>query len=193
MKSFSIFLLSAMLAVTAFAGRDRILIYDTEEMPDWFPHNNPQNVLVHLYCEKYPVLDHTGQPHDHGHVIQVIQDGGNGLQDPPNTDGSPGGDDSLAWGNFNMIRLGGIAMPPLEEGKTGQFYSQKLFIAFDPDGAYYLRVWEGDDVSTAPYYQNSVEYWTDQDHGGAMMRITPNELADSDWRFGKSIPRPKSE
>jgi len=167
-----------------------IILFDVDDFPPGFPVINPYNVLA-LFTSLTPIPDHTGQPHAHRHVIQVIVDGGNGLQDPPNPDGTPGGDDSLAYGNFNMIELRGVTEPWDPKGRSGQFATWKYFIPYFPDRAYYLRLWEGTNVATAPYYQDSVEYFAEVDRGGAMIRFHEGPPIDVDWKFGPSQPRPK--
>jgi len=157
--------------------------------------DNPFNALVSMNSWTLPILDHSGKPHDHGHVIQLIADGGNGVQDSPNPDGTPGGDDSLADGNFNMTRLMGLEEPFDPDGKTGMFFSRKYFVPFSRlPRAYYLRLWEGDNIATAPYYQDTVEYAAGSDRGGSMIVIHDDTLpTDTDWKFGPSQPRPKPE
>lgn len=191
-------LLLALLTLFVQAGFARDVIkgrevwFDTDEdVARDEAMGNPYTILVLMYSDK-PVLDHKGEPHDHGHLMQLIMDGGNGLQDPPNPDGSPGGDDSLAYGNFNSLYLAGQEYPPQMEGKTGLFGSVKFFVSYVDDRVYYLRLWEGGDPSKAPYYQNTSEYVsTIGDQGGGLVRINgrlysgPQELI---WKFGPSIP-----
>jgi hypothetical protein len=167
-----------------------IILYDVDDFPPGFPVINPYNVIA-LMMTQTPIPDHTGNPHAHGHLIQVIVDGGNYLQDPPNPDGTPGGDDSLAYGNFNMILLRGEQEPWDPKGRSGKFVSWKYFIPYLPDRAYYLRIWEGDKITTAPYYQDTVEYFAEVDRGGAMIRFHEGPPIDVDWKFGPSKPRPK--
>lgn len=190
-------------AVTLFAAtvyardmvKGREIYVDTEETPVRdVEMGNPFNMLVLMYADK-PVLDSKDAPHSHGGLIQLIMDGGNGVQDTPNPDGSPGGDDSLAIGNFNVLYLGGLEYPPTMDGKTGQFVSAKFFIPYVDDRVYYLRLWESGDPAKAPYYQDTREYVsTIGDQGGGLVRLTsrnysgPHEL---NWTFGKSKPRPK--
>lgn len=192
-------LLFAMLAAvfaadpppdTPVLENPRPLIFDTEEPPPGYPQMNPFNTLASLNCWGAPILDSKGQPHKHGHVIQVIMDGGNTIQDQPNPDGSPGGDDSIAYGNFNMIRLSGLEEMNDTTGQTGRFMSWRYFIPYQPHRAYYLRLWEGKDVATAPFYQDTEEYVAGVDRGGAL--ITPREGTpiDVDWKFGAPKPRP---
>lgn len=192
----TLLLLIALISNSGLAAEmgGRRVAWDTDPIPEDWP-GNPFNMLLFMYTTQ-PVKDHLGENHDHGHVIQLIQDGGNRIQDPPNPDGSPGGDDSLALGNFNLITMRGIAPPFPPDGKSGQFYSAKYFIPLLRDEVYYLRIWEGNDVTTAPYYQNSLEYSNPSsgDKGGAMVSISPRTVQgpqDLDWLFGKSIPRPK--
>jgi hypothetical protein len=167
-----------------------IILFDVDDFPPGFPVVNPYNVLASMTALT-PIPDHTGKPHAHGHVIQVIVDGGNYIQDPPNPDGTPGGDDSLAYGNFNMILLRGEQEPWDPKGRSGKFVSWKYFIPYIPDRAYYLRLWEGDSVATAPYYQDSIEYYAEVDRGGGMIRFHEGPPIDVDWKFGPSKPRPK--
>ncbi|MCB9367398.1 MAG: hypothetical protein H6506_01795 [Calditrichaeota bacterium] len=172
-------------------GRD--VYFDTEETEARDAvMGNPFSVLV-LFLNMTPVLDSKGEPHDHNHLIQVIVDGGNGIQDPPKADGTPGGDDSLAWGNFNQVYIGGHTYPPEMVGKTGLFGTVKYFIPYTDDGVYYLRLWEGADAKKAPYYQDSSEYSsTIGDQGGGMLRVSSRiykNPEDIDWKFGPSKPR----
>jgi hypothetical protein len=189
-------MLFAISSICAAADRGRPIRWDSDPLtPE--TEINPFNILVQLNASQ-PIMDHLGEPHQHGHIIQVIQDGGNRIQDPPNPDGSPGGDDSLALGNFNVIQMLGMDYPNTVEGKTGRFYSQKYFIPFIRDAVYYLRVWEGDDVATAPYFQNSSEYRNlgNSDQGGGVISISPKTFSgpqELDWLFGKSIPRPEKK
>ena len=168
-----------------------LLIADRDQLPPGYPQVNPFNILASFNQWNQPVLDHTGKPHAHGHIIQVIVDGGNYIQDPPNPDGTPGGDDSMAYGNFNMMRLLGIDEPPVLKGQSGMFMSAKYFVPFLSDRAYYLRLWEGDNVATAPYYQDTIEYDAEVDRGGSMLRPPPGPPIDVNWTFGPSKPRPK--
>jgi hypothetical protein len=170
----------------------KMLLADRDPLPPGFPQVNPYNILASFNSWKQPILDHSGKPHAHGHMIQVIVDGGNSLQDPPNSDGTPGGDDSMAYGNFNLIRLMGIDEPPDPKGRSGMFMSAKYFIPFLSDRAYYLRLWEGDNIAAAPYYQDTIEYDAEVDRGGSMLRPPPGPPIDVNWTFGPSKLRPKS-
>ncbi len=193
-----LFALLTLFVTTAIARdviKGREVFFDTEldEQRD-VAMGNPYGILVVMYG-KAPVLDSKGELHSHGHLIQVIMDGGNGVQDPPNPDGTPGGDDSLAIGNFNSFYLAGYDYPPEMKGKTGLFLSAKFFLPYVDDRVYYLRLWEGGDPAKAPFYQDTREYVsTIGDQGGGLVRISsrnysgPQEL---DWTFGKSVPRPK--
>ncbi len=169
----------------------RIIVFDSDDPPPWFPEANPYNRLASMNSWTAPVLDHSGKPHAHGHLIQVLMDGGNGVPDAPHPDGTPGGDDSLAFGNWNMMRLLGVDTPPVPDGKSGMFFSLRYFVPFSPNRAYYLRLWEGDDIAIAPYYQDTVEYDFGNDRGGAMLRIPEGGPVDVDWKFGPSKPRTK--
>lgn len=168
------------------------LSFDSDSTPP--SHiGNPYNVLYSFNVYENPVLDHTGKPHHHGHLIQIIMDGGNGQQDLPLPNGMPGGDDSLAFGNFNMMIMTGDGDYTDTTGATGLFFSKRYFIPFGPKKAYYLRIWEGNSFKTAPYYQDTIEYKTALgDVGGAMVMLTQKgEPIDVEWKFGPSIPRPK--
>jgi hypothetical protein len=180
-------------AVNRSAWRSmRPVIWDDQHnFPPDFPRINPYRITVLFSSGKNPVLDHTGQPHLSGHAIQVIMDGGNGVQDPPKPDGSPGGDDSLAFANLNMIRMTMNFSEP-DTVRTGGFVAKRYFVPLYPTGrAYYLRIWEGKDVATALYYQDSIEYVSAGDTGGAMIIPKAGEPATARWKFGSSKPRPK--
>lgn len=168
--------------------------FDYEELPPDEDLGNPYVILVE-FIQETPIPMHNGHPHPFGHIIQVIRDGGNHMIDQPNPDGSPGGDDSLAWGNFNHSRIGAFGLSPSDTMYYGMWVTQRYFISFHEDGVYYLRLWEGDNPETAPYYQDSVEYSTTTgDTGGAMARISPRLFYgphDIYWKFGKSVERPK--
>jgi hypothetical protein len=174
--------------------KGRELVFDTDRAP-YELAVNPYNIMASQNCWTKPVLDHNGNPHHHGHLIQVLVDGGNGIQDPPNPDGSPGGDDSLAYANFNMIRLNGLDSEIDLTASTGMFFSQKYLVPYmQPPRAYYLRLWEGDNVAAAPYYQDTVEYSTDGgDRGGSMITPRGGTPMDVDWTFGPSKVRPKAQ
>lgn len=180
------------LPVTAPADDPRPLILDTEEPPPGYPQMNPFNVLASLNCWGDPILDSKGQPHKHGHLIQVIMDGGNMIQDPPNPDGTPGGDDSMAYGNFNMIRLCGLEEMNDTTGQSGLFMSWRYFIPYQPRRAYYLRLWEGNNVATAPFYQDTEEYTAGIDRGGALISPREGTPIDVDWKFSVPKPRPQA-
>jgi hypothetical protein len=174
--------------------KGREIVFDTDVLPT-DASLNPYSILASLNCWTQPVLDHTGKPHHNGHLVQVVVDGGNGIQDLPNPDGSPGGDDSLAYGNFNMMRLTGLDVEPDLSASSGMFFSKKYLVPFvPPPRAYYLRLWEGDDVATAPYYQDTIEYSTDGgDHGGGMITLrSASHPMDVDWTFGPSKVRTKA-
>jgi hypothetical protein len=203
MQVLSGLLLFACLTGPAFARKSvpatpssdstKFTFFDYENPSPLLPQYNPYNVLASMNSWTAPILDHTGKPHEHGHVVQVIRDGGNGIQDPPRADGWPGGDDSLAYGNFNLILLDGLKAEG-EGNRTGMFFSQRYFIPFDPPPkAYYLRVWEGSDFTTAPYYQDAIEYDTGDDRGGGMITLHDGPPVDVDWRFGPSKARPKPD
>lgn len=197
-QTIALLLLIAIVARPALADTDnsRPIIWDRGELPEGHVPANPFNLLVLMYSTSL-IKDSEGEPHDHGNVIQLIQDGGNELQDPPNPDGSPGGDDSLARGNFNMITLLGTEHPFVLDGESGQFCSYKYFVPLIRDGVYYLRIWEGDDVGSAPYFQDSSEYRTSTgDQGGGLLRISPRTFQgpqEADWKFGSSMPRPSGD
>lgn len=196
---FAVLTCAAFILTTTVWARDEVkgreVYFDTEniEARD-MEMGNPFSMLALFLCQK-PQLDSKKEPHSHGHLIQVIVDGGNGEQDAPQADGTPGGDDSLAWGNFNALMLGGLEYPPTMEGKTGTFAGGKYFIPYRDDKVYYLRLWEGADPKTAPYYQDSSEYVsTAGDQGGGMVRISSRLYTtpqDVEWAFGPSKPRPK--
>ena len=181
------------LARDVVKGREVWFDNDMDEQRD-VAMGNPYNILVVMYG-KEPVLDSKGELHSHGHLIQLIMDGGNGVQDPPNADGTPGGDDSLAIGNFNSFYLAGYDYPPEMTGKTGLFLSVKFFLPYVDDRVYYLRLWEGGDPAKAPFYQDTHEYVsTIGDQGGGLVRISSRNYAgpqELNWTFGKSQPRPK--
>jgi hypothetical protein len=139
-----------------------------------------------------PVLNQAGKPHAMGDVFQVLVDGGNGVQDLPNPDGSPGGDDSLAFGNYNLFRINGLEDPALVGKDIGLYFAHKYFIPFVMGRGYYLRLWEGKDAKTAPYYQDTKEYKTEVDAGGAFYFFKENAPPiDVEWKFTASKPRPK--
>ena len=193
-----LFAIGALVASAIAGESERAILWDKDPLPAELANTNPFNILVQMYATQ-PVMDHLGKPHHHGHAIQLIQDGGNRLQDPPNPDGSPGGDDMLASGNFNMIQVLGLEAPNSLDGKTGQFYSAKYYVPGIRDAVYYLRIWEGNEVATAPYYQNSTEYRNPGtgDQGGGLVAISPRTFPagpqELDWLFGKSIPRPEKK
>lgn len=171
---------------------NRPVLFDSVLVPPaYIPQINPYSILASMNSWTTPVLDHAGKPHKHGHVIQIIVDGGNSRQDPPNFDGTPGGDDSMAYGDFNMICLCGLDEPPKMDLATGLFFSKRYFIPFLPGRAYYLRLWEGNDIATAPYYQDTKEYDAGEDRGGAMITLSIPRPIDVDWKFGPSKPRPQ--
>ncbi len=174
-------------------GREVYVDIENNELRDK-EMGNPYTILTLFYNSK-TVLDSKQEPHSHGHLIQIIVDGGNGIQDPPQADGSTGGDDSLALGNFNTLYLGGLDYPPKMEGKSGTFVSAKYFIPYFDDKVYYLRLWEGAEAKSAPYYQDSSEYAsTAGDQGGGMVRISSRLYSspqDIEWTFGPSKPRVK--
>jgi hypothetical protein len=147
---------------------------------------NPYETLYSMNSWTTPVLDHTGKPHTDGHAIQLVMDGGNGIQDPPNSDGSPGGDDSLGAGNFQVQFINGAKH--LAEGmEAGMFVGVRYFIPYKPNSSIYLRLWEGSDPRTARYYQDTVEYTTFQGNsGGPIVDLRPESMDDIDWRFGPS-------
>ena len=186
-------LLVALFALSSFSWADSnrgTPIWDDGDLPPGWPEENLFNVLASMNSWTKPVLDHTGQPHAHGHIVQLIMDGGNNIQDPPSADGQPGGDDSLAYGNFNMIRVLGIEGDDNATGKTGMFFSKKFFIPLVPQRSFYLRIWEGKDEKTAPYYQDTIEYTANDDRGGKMIKLRSGQPMDIDWTFGASQPRP---
>ena len=186
---FVILLLTVCSLAWGQVEKNQIMWDDGKLPPDW-PNENPYSIYSLMICWKNPILDHTGKPHDHGHVIQLIMDGGNGIQDPPLPDGMPGGDDTLAFGNYNHIRLMGQDGLDDPNGKSGQFFAKRAFAPLVPNRTYYLRVWEGDDFKTAPYYQDTIEYVGLDDRGGAMFTPTPGQPQEIDWTFGPSKPRP---
>jgi hypothetical protein len=172
----------------------RPILFDNEKPPAGYPVMNPYNILIQMTSGGQPILDHAGQPHTDGHVIQVIQDGGNGVQDPPRADGSPGGDDTLAYGNFNMIRMSGDPLTGNDGQNTGTFISKRNFIPYvQPGPAYYLRIWEGDDIATAPYYQDTKEYSAGRDQGGATFTPKPAKPTILRWKFGEAVARPQAK
>jgi len=185
---------SKTLVEKAQVDTNRWILFDSVGIPPpYVPQINPFSLIASMNSWTTPILDHTGKPHHNGHVIQVIMDGGNGRQDPPNPDGTPGGDDSLAYGNFNMMCLCGLDVPDKLDTASGMFYSKKYFIPYEEGRAYYLRLWEGSDIATAPYYQDTKEYDAGEDRGGAMITMHITHPLDVDWKFGSSIPRPPAE
>jgi hypothetical protein len=147
---------------------------------------NPFGALYSMNSWTKPVLDHVGKSHKDGDMIQIIADGGNGVQDPPNPDGSPGGDDMPADGNFNVQFVNG-AKHSLDGLEPGMFMGMCYFIPYELQHAVYLRVWEGADPSVSGYYEDSEEYVTYLgDRGGAMIQLQTGVLDNIDWRFGAS-------
>jgi hypothetical protein len=145
---------------------------------------NPYGVLCRMTSWSEPLLDHVGNPYKDGNAIQIIADGGNGIQDPPRPDGYPGGDDSLANGNFNVQYVNGEKH--MAEGLVpGMFMGMAYFIPYEIEHAVYLRLWEGSDPASAEYYRDSAEYTTSSgDRGGCMITLHPEYLDELDWRFG---------
>ena len=92
-----------------------------------------------------------------------------------------------------MIRVLGTDGADDPNGKTGLFFSKKFFIPLRAERAYYLRIWEGKDEQTAPYYQDTSEYVTAGDRGGAIIRLQSGPPIDVDWSFGNAKPRPGAE
>jgi hypothetical protein len=112
-------------------------------------------------------------------------------------DGTPGGDDSMAYGYFNLIRVMGVDDPWNDfNGQSGLFGSLNAFCPFYNGRTFYLRLWEGKDCVSAPYYQNTIEYSSGEDRGGSMIRLfsasSMSPPIDVDFKFGPSKPRPKS-
>jgi len=170
------------------------ILWDYEPPSPKVPSVNPYIFSASMNSWSKPILNHKGEPHDPGDVVEIIVDGGKGIQDPPNPDGTPGGDDSLAYGNFNMIRVAPPEDCPDGSGRKGMFYSQRYFIPFvPPTRAYYLRLWEGKSIAEAQYYQDTIEYDAGDDRGGGMVFLRTNIPMDIDWTFGPSQPRPKSD
>ena len=182
---------SSQILPPGITGREPM--WDTDSLPGYITDDNPFRMLALMVAFEHPVLDHRGKPHRHGNIVQIIEDGGNGRQDEPRPDGSPGGDDSLAFGNFNMFRIWGLEMPSDSAAATGLFWSRRYFVPYIESRRYYLRVWEGNDLKTAPYYQDSREYKSETDQGGAMYFMRSNSMpTDVEWQFGPAKPRPKS-
>ena len=153
--------------------------------PNLEKNYNPFNSLYLMNSWK-PILDHEGELHRDGHLIQIIADGGNGIQDPPNLDGSPGGDDTLAEGNFYAQFVNGE-----KRGSSGlmlgMFMGPRYFIPYKPNTTIYLRLWEGQDPAIAEYYQNSAEYTTHRGNvGGPIIALQSDYIDQVDWRFGLS-------
>jgi len=147
---------------------------------------NPYDILCSMNSWTNPVLDHNGEPHADGHAIQVIMDGGNGIQDPPNFDGSPAGDDTMAVGNFNVQYTNG-AKHKTEGLEAGMFMGTRYFIPYKPYSSIYLRLWEASDPAVAWYYQDTAEYTTFRGNsGGPIVDLQLEYLDDIDWRFGPS-------
>lgn len=159
--------------------------------PDSIPPNakgehNPDWTLCCMHSWSAPVLDHNGKPHRDGHIIQIIADGGNAIQDPPNPDGSPGGDDTLADGNFTIQYVNGEKHIP-DGLKPGMFIGMRCFVPYKPDMSVYVRLWEGHDPMTSEYYQDSEEYTTlEGDKGGQIVSLQRGIIKELDWRFGPS-------
>lgn len=147
---------------------------------------NPYRTLYSMNSWTTPVLDHNGKPHKDGHIIQIIADGGNGIQDPPNPDGSPGGDDSMAVGNFSIQYINGEKH--IAGGlEPGMFMGMMYFVPYNANQTIYLRIWEGADPAAAEYYQDAEEYTTFRgNRGGMMIALQPSDLDDIDWLFGHS-------
>lgn len=148
--------------------------------------HNPYDVLYSMNSWTTPVLDHNDKPHADGHAIQLIMDGGNGIQDPPNLDGSPGGDDTMAVGNFNVQYTNG-AKHKAEGLEAGMFMGMRYFVPYKPYSSIYLRLWEGSDPTVARYYQDTADYTTFRGNsGGPIIDLQTEYLDDIDWRFGPS-------
>ncbi|MBU1936566.1 hypothetical protein KKG05_04140 [bacterium] len=146
---------------------------------------NPFNSL-YLMNSWEPVLDHEGKPHKDAHLIQIIVDGGNGIQDTPNSDGTPGGDDTLASGNFYGQFVNGEKRVP-SGLSPGMFMGPRYFIPHKPNTAIYLRLWEGQDPAIADYYQDSANYTTHRGNvGGPIIGLQSDYIDQIDWRFGPS-------
>jgi hypothetical protein len=151
---------------------------------------NPYMSLYSMNSWTTPVLDHNGKPHKDCHAIQVIADGGNGIQDPPNPDGSPGGDDSLADGNYNIQYVNG-KKNIIAGLQDGMFMGTYYYVPYKANQSIYLRLWESSYPATAEYYQDSEEYTTFRgDHGGPIIALQPENVDDVDWKFGPSKKSP---
>ena len=147
---------------------------------------NPFGSLYRMHSWKRPILDHEGKPHKDGHIIQIIMDGGNGIQDPPLSNGNPGGDDSLADGNFYAQFINGEKN--IENGLApGMFIGMVYYIPYKANQSIYLRLWEGSDPGEAEYYQDSEKYETTRGNsGGAILSLQPEIVDQVEWWFGPS-------
>lgn len=147
---------------------------------------NPFRTLYSMNSWTFPVFDHNGQPHPDGHILQIIADGGNGVQDPPNADGSPGGDDSLAVGNFNIQFINGEKHIP-DGMEPGMFMGMMYFVPYNDNQSIYLRLWEASDPADADYYQDTEEYTTWRGNsGGVIISLQREQIDDIIWKFGLS-------
>ena len=147
---------------------------------------NPFGSLYRMHSWTTPVLDHEGKPHKDGHIIQIIVDGGNGIQDPPRFDGNPGGDDTLADGNFYAQFINGEKNVPVGLA-PGTFYGTVYYIPYKANQSIYLRLWEGQYPGVAEYYQDSEEYKTTRGNvGGPIIAVQPEVVDQIEWRFGQS-------
>lgn len=147
---------------------------------------NPFGSLYRMHSWKKVILDHEGKPHKDGHIIQIIMDGGNGIQDPPMLDGNPGGDDSLAYGNFYAQFING-ERNIMNGLAPGMFYGTIYFIPYKANVSIYLRLWEATDPAEADYYQDSEKYETTRGNaGGAMITPQPELIDQVEWWFGPS-------
>jgi hypothetical protein len=155
--------------------------------------HNPYSTLYSMNSWTVPVLDHEGKPLKDGYIIQIIADGGNGIQDPPDSAGNPGGDDTMVSGSFDIQYVNG-EKHQAEGVQPGMFIGVRYLVPYRLDEPVYLRIWEGSDPMTADYYLDSEEYTTFRgSRGGCMLSMRAGYLEDIDWRFGsaKRVERKK--
>jgi len=112
-----------------------------------------------------------------GDLVQLIATGADGLADPPQQDGTPGGDDQLL--DTSAVEQG--TLPGFLQGKGYVLYQTYSYDSdvLPPDTTVYIRAWNGPSIAGSDAYGDSVIVPLDGDSWSAPRWSTGSDVPTS--------------